>query len=147
MTETLGFLDRHESAEAVRATVSLENMPAKRRGRPPGVPNKIARFGKEIINEAAPWDLLIRVMEGRTFRRAEKAGARRSAPVRPTLEQSIAAAEILMRKVIPDLKSNELTGANGGPIESRSTNVHINGTRLAEAVAAVLSQHARLPRL
>jgi hypothetical protein len=25
--------------------------------------------------------------------------------------------------------------------------VHINGTRLAEAVAAVLSQHARLPRL
>ncbi len=103
------------------ATVSSksasESAPAKpRRGRPRGVPNKVNRIAKEAIVQAEPHSFLIRVMEGRKFKRAGTEGAQRTTACYPTLTESISAAETLLKKIAPDLKSQELSGPDGAPL-------------------------------
>jgi hypothetical protein len=78
--------------------------------------NKTTRLAKEAISEAEPHQFLIRVMEGRKFRRAGTEGARKTTDCYPTLHESISAAELLLRKIVPDLKSQELTGDPDKPI-------------------------------
>jgi hypothetical protein len=116
-----------EIGATVGVTVPAESAPVKRRGRPKGSKNRVSKIGKEAIADAAPWEFLIRVMEGRVFKRAPETHARRTAPVRPTLEQSITAAEVLLRKVAADLKATELSGPDGAPIESTTINVAASG--------------------
>ena len=48
--------------------------------------------------------------------RADEIGGKKQVAVFPTLDQSIRAAEILSRKVLPDLKATELTGKDGGAV-------------------------------
>ena len=88
----------------------------RRRGRPLGVPNKVGRIAKEAIAEAEPHSFLIRIMEGRKFKRAGSDGGQRTVACYPTLAESISAAETLLRKIVPDLKSQELTGDPDKPI-------------------------------
>jgi hypothetical protein len=37
------------------------------------------------------------------------------------LEQRLRAAELLMKKILPDLTAAEVTGANGGPIKTEQS--------------------------
>ena len=43
-------------------------------------------------------------------------GGKKRVNVFPNLDQRLRAAEILSRKVLPDLKATELTGKDGGPV-------------------------------
>ncbi len=107
---------------AVGATVSADSAPTQpsRRGRPKGSVNKVNRIAKEAILAAAPHHFLIRIMEGRKFKRAGEEAGRRTVDCYPTLLQSITAAEVLLRKVAPDIKAVEVSGPEDSPIEQRT---------------------------
>ena len=116
--------------------------PAKpRRGRPKGVPNKVNRIAKEAITKAEPHSFLIRVMEGRKFKRAGTEGAQRTTACYPTLTESISAAETLLRKIAPDLKAQELSGPGGSPLLEPTRREGLQSRmELARSVAFVLAQ-------
>ncbi len=147
-----GSLEDQEVAIEVRgdgaggATVSSKSAsksaPAKpRRGRPRGVPNKVNRIAKEAITKAEPHSFLIRVMEGRKFKRAGTEGAQRTTACYPTLTESISAAETLLRKIAPDLKSQELSGPGGSPLLEPTRREGLQSRmELARSVAFVLAQ-------
>jgi hypothetical protein len=144
MAEVSQLQARSIDVGADGATVT--SAPARRLGRPRGVPNKTTRAAKEAITDAAPWELLVRVMRGQTFKRADEEGARRAVGVRPTLTQSIAAAEALLRKVCPDMKATELSGPGGGPIASETRVEHRETLQeAARAVHAAAMLAARTP--
>ena len=103
--------------ETVSSEAAPESPPTKpRRGRPKGSVNKVNRIAKEAITAAAPHAFLIRVMEGRVFKRAGEEGGQRAVTVRPTLTQSINASETLLRKIAPDIRAQEISGPGGEPI-------------------------------
>ena len=86
-------------------------------GRQPGTPNRKNQITRDyIIKEGAPIQFLCGVVRGRQFTSAVQLGDNKRAHVFPTLDQRLRAAEILSRKTVPDLKSQELTGKDGAPI-------------------------------
>ena len=115
-----------------------ESAPKKRprRGRPKGVPNKVNRVAKEAILAAEPHSFLIRIMEGRAFKRAGEPGAKRRTGCYPTLTESISAAETLLRKISPDLKATELTGKDGAPLVEPTYST----TEVARRIAFILAK-------
>ena len=86
-------------------------------GRKPGTPNKANAITRDyVIKQGAPLAFLCSVVRGKRFTAAAEPGDRKRAHVFPSLDQRLRAAEILSRKVLPDLKSTELTGKDGGPV-------------------------------
>ncbi len=86
-------------------------------GRRKGVPNRTNAITRDfIIKEGAPIAFLCNVVKGRRFTSAKEPGDAKRVHVFPTMDQRLRAAEILARKVTPDLKSQELTGKDGGPV-------------------------------
>ncbi len=86
-------------------------------GRAKGTPNRTNQITRDyIIREGAPLAFLCSVVKGKRFTSAKQAGDAKRAHVFPTMDQRLRAAEILARKVTPDLKSQELTGKDGGPV-------------------------------
>ena len=86
-------------------------------GRAKGTPNKANAITRDyVIKQGAPLAFLCSVVRGKRFTAAAEPGDRKRAHVFPSLDQRLRAAEILSRKVLPDLKSTELTGKDGGPI-------------------------------
>ncbi len=100
-------------------------------------------MAKEAIVEAEPHQFLIRVMDGRKFRRAGDDGGRRTTDCYPTLPQSIDAAQLLLRKIAPDLRAQEITGADGGPLETIHTNIQEASQRVAEKMGMMQEGVAR----
>ena len=148
MAENCDFLIEARSPAAESGTVSSETaLPMRRRGRPPGMRNRVTKEGKSRIAESAPWELLIRVMEGRTFMRAEE-GGRVSRRVKPTLEQSVKAAELLLRRVVPEIKAQEVSGPGGAPVQTQQLDgprqQQLDGERSLAAINT-LRQLAGLP--
>ncbi|MEE8225403.1 MAG: hypothetical protein V3R30_01165 [Kiloniellales bacterium] len=109
---------------------------SKRGGRPKGVPNKVNRIAKEAILEAEPHVFLVRIMEGRKFKRAGSDAGRKTVACYPMLEQSITAAENLLRKICPDVRATELSGPGGQPIEQRTELIE-SAKRVAEVFTEV----------
>ncbi len=86
-------------------------------GRAKGTPNRTNQITRDyIIKEGAPVAFLCSVVKGKRFTSAKEPGAAERTHVYPSLDQRLRAAEILARKVTPDLKSQELTGKDGGPV-------------------------------
>ena len=86
-------------------------------GRAKGTPNRTNQITRDyIIKEGAPVAFLCSVVRGKRFTSAKEPGAAKPTHVYPTMDQRLRAAEILARKVTPDLKSQELTGKDGGPV-------------------------------
>ena len=86
-------------------------------GRGKGTPNKKNQVTRDyVIKEGAPLAFLCRVVRGKRFNVAAQVGDNKRVYIYPTLDQSLRAAEILSRKVLPDLKSTELTGKDGGAV-------------------------------
>lgn len=86
-------------------------------GRNKGTPNRKNLVTRDyVIKEGAPLAFLCSVVRGKRITAAAAPGDSKRVHVFPSLDQRLRAAEILSRKVLPDLKSQELTGKEGGPV-------------------------------
>ncbi len=86
-------------------------------GRAKGTPNRKYMISRDyVIREGAPLAFLCSVVRGKRFTAAAEPGGKKRIHIFPNLDQRIRAAEVLSRKVLPDLKATELTGKGGGPI-------------------------------
>ncbi len=86
-------------------------------GRRRGTPNKKNQVTRDyVIREGAPLAFLCSVVRGKRFTAAAEPGGKKRTHVFPSLDQRLRAAEVLSRKVLPDLKTTELTGKDGGPV-------------------------------
>ena len=86
-------------------------------GRKPGTPNRTTAELREQITAARPVEFLIKVVEGRRIRIGPQAGPGEAGYAYPSLEQRLRAAELLMKKILPDLTAAEVTGPGGGPLQ------------------------------
>jgi hypothetical protein len=86
-------------------------------GRKPGTPNRTTAELREQITAARPVEFLIKVAKGRRIRIGPQAGPGEAAYAYPSLEQRLRAAELLMKKILPDLTAAEVTGPGGGPLQ------------------------------
>ena len=86
-------------------------------GRQRGTSNRTNQITRDyIVREGAPVDFLCKVVRGRRFSVADKPGDGERAKQYPTLDQRLAAARILASKIVPDLKSVEHAGEDGGDL-------------------------------
>jgi hypothetical protein len=87
-------------------------------GRAKGVPNKSTQLGRDfIIKRGAPIEILCKIAKGEKIQAAaDSASAAKRNGIYPTIDQRLAAARILAAKIVPDLKSSEITGAQGEPL-------------------------------
>ena len=90
-------------------------------GRKPGTPNRTTAELREQITAARPVEFLIKVVQGRRIRIGPQGGPGEAAYAYPSLEQRLRAAELLMKKILPDLTAAEVTGADGGPIKTEQS--------------------------
>jgi hypothetical protein len=120
----------------------------KGRGRPAGLP-RVAGSGRrrgtknkftvasrdEIVRLGDPVGLMCRVAAGHAVFAAVEPGSRIKVKLIPTLEQRLKAAELLLRKLLPDLKATEVSGPDGAPI---AVAVEYSDQELARRVALML---------
>ena len=86
-------------------------------GRAKGTPNRKNQVTRDyVIREGAPLQFLCSVVRGKRFTAAAEPGGKKRIHVFPSMDQRIRAAEVLSRKCLPDLKSQELTGKDGGAV-------------------------------
>ena len=79
-------------------------------GRQRGTSNRTNQITRDyIVPEGAPVDFLCKVVRGRCFSVADKPGDGERA-------KQLAAARILASKIVPDLKSVEHAGEDGGDL-------------------------------
>ena len=127
--------------ETVSGETAPESAPKKRsRGRPKGSVNKINKIARQAISDAAPHAFLIKIMQGRQFMRAVEEGVKYRVKCFPTLRESTTAAEILLRKVSPDMRAVEIGGIpDGEPVGVKR--VDWNDLDLARRIALILSRN------
>ncbi len=86
-------------------------------GRPKGSPDrKRVMTQEQIAKTADPLGFWLRVAKGRPVQIEAGYRGKRKVMHQPTPEQVFLAQERLLRKIMPDLKATELTGADGGPV-------------------------------
>ena len=86
-------------------------------GRVKGTPNRSTVQTRDRIQELAdPIAFLADVMAGKRMTASGEPGDMKKTWCFPSLAQRIQAGETLLRKLLPDLKSQELTGAGGTPL-------------------------------
>lgn len=79
-------------------------------GKKAGTPNLMSpEFRVWLLERAKPFELLASVCAGEEIE--DKDGRRK-----PTMQERMRAAETISRKLLPDLRATELTGAEGGPV-------------------------------
>lgn len=89
----------------------------KRPGRPKGSTNRVTADVRAMINQRGrPLEFLCDVARGKKIRVGAQAGPEPTF-VYPDLDTRIRAAEKLLDKIAPTMKSQEVTGADGGPLE------------------------------
>jgi hypothetical protein len=119
--------DTEPTTASIQDTAQAVAVVPKRRGRPPGLaktggrkkgtPNKTRVATVErIMKEADPLLFLCKVCRGDRLTAAPEHGAKRRSWVYPTVDQRLDAARILAKKVLPDLRSTELSGNPGNPL-------------------------------
>jgi hypothetical protein len=83
-------------------------------GRQKGTPNGTTAELREQIAAASPVEFLIKVAERRRIRiGGPQGGPGEAAYAYPSMEQRLRAAELLMKKILPDLSASELSGPGG----------------------------------
>ncbi len=86
-------------------------------GRKPGTPNKATMVSRDyIIRHGSPVEKLCKIARGeKIMAAADSASASKRDAVYPTLDQQLAAARILAGKIVPDMKSVDLSADGGAP--------------------------------
>ncbi len=84
-------------------------------GRKKGTPNRVTQLTRAYITkEGCPIRLLCQIASGKKIKAAGEPGALKRVGVYPTLIERLRAAETLARKIVPDMKAVEYSGAEGG---------------------------------
>ncbi len=86
-------------------------------GRAKGTPNKSSQLGRDfIIKRGAPIETLCKIAKGEKIQAAaDTASAAKRLGIFPTIDQRLAAARILAAKIVPDMKSVDLSADGGAP--------------------------------
>ncbi len=85
-------------------------------GRAKGTPNKSSQLGRDfIIRRGAPIEILCRIAKGEKIQAADSASTSKRIGIYPTIDQRLAAARILAAKIVPDMKSVDLSADGGAP--------------------------------
>ena len=136
--------DRSETAEEHRKPGRQKGAPKPPgSGRKKGTPNKIGSEVRQLIlNSGIPVATLLAIASGRRLLRADPAARGKRTKIYPTLTESMTAAEILLRKVLPDARSLEMSGPDGRPIktEEHYLPAHIGPIERAQRLAAMLQE-------
>ncbi len=86
-------------------------------GRKKGTPNRVTQITRAYITkEGAPIRVLCQIASGKKMKAAAESGSPKQAKIFPTLAERLRAAETLARKIVPDVKAVEVTGAAGGDL-------------------------------
>jgi hypothetical protein len=94
-------------------------------GRKPGTPNKLTQDVREYIMEKGqPLELLFKIARGYKIKVGDSDG--NAAKIYPSLTDRAAAARALLAKCLPDMKATELSGPDGGPIETTAGDGSLN---------------------
>ena len=86
-------------------------------GRAKGTPNKSTQLGRDfIIKQGSPIEVLCKIAKGEKIQAAaDSASASERKGIYPSLDQRLAAARILAGKIVPDMKSVDLSADGGTP--------------------------------
>ena len=86
-------------------------------GRAKGTANKSTQLGRDfIIKKGAPIEILCRIAKGEKIQAAaDTASAAKRHGIFPTIDQRLTAARILAAKIVPDMKSVDLSADGGAP--------------------------------
>ena len=86
-------------------------------GRQPGTANKSTQMGRNfIIKRGAPIEILCKIAKGEKIQAAaDSASAAKREGIYPTIDQRLTAARILASKIVPDMKSVDLSADGGAP--------------------------------
>ena len=86
-------------------------------GRKPGTANKASQLGRDfIIRKGAPIETLCKIAKGEKIQCADAESASKRSGIYPTIDQRLAAARILAGKIVPDMKSVDLSADGGAPL-------------------------------
>ena len=109
---------------------SLEALPKRKPGRPKGLgkvpgsgrkagtPNKLTKDVRNyILEKGKPLELLFKISCGHKIKVGDADGNAKR--IYPSLADRASAAKVLLSKVLPDIKATEISGPDGGPIETR----------------------------
>ncbi len=123
-------------------------------GRPPGLPktggrkkgtgNKLPAELRHFINEKGrPLAFLAAIASGRKVTAADPEDPGKKVSIYPTLSERAKAAETLLGKILPDLKSTELSGPEGEPLLPAGSSVNSSlppDVEVARQVAFMLAR-------
>ena len=139
----------HKHAPVAIQAAPEKGRPGRRKGtrktggRKKGVPNKISRDVKEtILKRGKPLELLCDVARGVKIRVGPQAGPEKPEYQYPSLQERIAAAKTLLSKIVPDLKSQELSGPDGTPLQFQRNPDEVSDTEIARRIVWILTQAA-----
>ena len=112
---------------------------AKTGGRKPGAvnrpPDELRRF---INHRGRPLELLAAIADGRKVSAANPEKPGEIIRVYPSLNERVSAARTLLNKLLPDLKSSELTGPDGAALDLGQQSM--SPFELARRIAFTLAQ-------
>ena len=120
----------------------------RRRGRPKGLPKSGGRkkgqrnwthpeIRDALLSRSNAIDVLADIVAGRQLYAGQSGSVGKAGWRYPTLQQRLQALQILLAKVVPDLRAQELTGAEGEPlIPDPEPNIR----QLAKSTLALLSE-------
>ncbi len=143
MSETLDIAKQGNG----QATPPDEPLPRKR-GRPKGLPKTGGRkkgtknwtnseIRDALLDKSGAIDVLADIVAGRQLYAGQSGSVGKAGWRYPTLQQRLQALQILLAKVVPDLRAEELTGAEGEPlIPDPEPNIR----QLAKSILALLSE-------
>lgn len=137
----LQLVDPIDGATDVPRRVGRRPGGPKTGGRKKGTKNKITTDVKAtILERGKPLELLCDIARGRKIRVGPQAGPAEPEFIYRTRDQRTSAARILLAKIVPDLKAQEITGAEGKPLISLTHREELMTTfDLARRVAFTLS--------
>lgn len=117
MSDTKPAADEAET-EAKRSPGRPKGLP-RTGGRPKGSKNRLPEeFRRFIDQRGRPLEFLAAVARGNLLSAADPADPTKKTKVYPTLGERTLAAKTLLDRLLPVLKAQELSGPNGGPVQT-----------------------------
>jgi hypothetical protein len=147
----MGMIEAPDAAETGNGQVTPPDEPLPRkRGRPKGLPKTGGRkkgqrnwthpeIRDALLDKSGAIDVLADFVAGRQLYAGQSGSVGKAGWRYPTLQQRLQALQILLAKVVPDLKAQELTGAEGKPLIPDPPGP-VDKRQLARAILALLSE-------